>query len=77
MYRTDDDRPADAHEQTLNIRTALAASTFGHGTQVAEGDPADLVLLDADPYAVRTAEALRTMSVAATMCAGCWTHFAL
>lgn len=77
VYRTDDDRPADAHEQTLNIRTALAASTFGHGTQVAEGDPADLVLLDADPYAVRTAEALRTMSVAATMCAGCWTHFAL
>ena len=41
------------------------------------GDPADLVLLDRDPYAVSTPEEMRAMPVAATMLAGRWTYSSL
>ncbi|PJM75940.1 amidohydrolase [Bifidobacterium simiarum] len=82
VYRTDDDRAADDPGQTLDIRTAVASSTFERGYRPSVGDPADLVLLDADPFtlgdpATGSAEALRSMPVAATMCAGRWTHFTL
>nr|WP_101615849.1 amidohydrolase [Bifidobacterium margollesii] len=81
VYRTGDERPADDSAQTLDVRTAIAASAFGRGTRVAAGDPADLVLLDADPFAAGgpngSAQALRNMPVAATMCAGRWTYSTL
>lgn len=46
-------------------------------TRPEPGDPADLVLLDRDPYAVSTPEEMRAMPVAATMLAGRWTYSSL
>ncbi|KAB8292050.1 amidohydrolase [Bifidobacterium avesanii] len=70
------DREPFQPEQCLDVRTALAASTAVGRDRLAPGDSADLVLLDRDPYAVRTPEEMRAMprSVAATMVAGRWTH---
>ncbi len=60
-------------EQDLTAQVALAASVR---SRIAAGEPADLVVLDADPLSC-TAEALRTMPVAGTMLAGTWTAGAL
>ncbi|GAA4723177.1 amidohydrolase family protein [Isoptericola chiayiensis] len=71
-------------EQRIDVATALAASTDGHGTQVRPGGSADLAVLDVDPLslpddgtpagAVGLAEALRELPVAGTLVAGRWTH---
>jgi predicted amidohydrolase YtcJ len=37
------------------------------------GDPADLVVLDGDPFTAER-DGLRTMPIAATMLGGDWTH---
>ncbi|GAA4670042.1 amidohydrolase [Frondihabitans cladoniiphilus] len=72
-------------EQRLARAVALAASTGGSGPSrsgagagsvgVALGDRADLAVVDADPLAETTS--LRSMSVAATLLAGRFTHRAL
>ncbi|OXN00013.1 amidohydrolase [Bifidobacterium vansinderenii] len=88
VYRTDDDRDAYQPEQRLDVRTALASSTFGHGIAPQTGAPADLVLLDRNPLAAdsavdsatsasEAAATLRAMPVAATLCASRWTHTTL
>jgi len=62
-------------EQEITLSEALTAST-PHRRQSATirvGDPADLIVLDNDPFTA-SPEALRTMPVAATMLAGHWTH---
>ncbi|WP_285241958.1 amidohydrolase family protein [Pseudarthrobacter sp. MEB009] len=60
--------PAEA----ITRRQALAASTRGRGT-VRVGDPADLVLLDADPLAVPDPD-FAAMPVAGTLVAGRFTY---
>lgn len=55
-------------EQSLDRRTALTATTRG-AIDVAEGEVADLVLVDHDPMTASPAQ-LRTMSVAATVLGG-------
>lgn len=66
------DREPFQPEQCLDARTALAASTATGRDQLRADDPADLVLLDADPYAAATPEAMRAMpkAVALTMVGG-------
>ncbi len=59
-------------EQALTREEALAASTRGRG-RVRAGDPADLVVLDGDPFAVSDA-VFAAMPVAATLLAGRFTH---
>jgi predicted amidohydrolase YtcJ len=82
VHRTGDDREAWYPEQSITPREALAASTDGWGT-VAEGHPADLALVDADPLAHAdddpgvAARHLRGMPVAATWVAGEQVHDAL
>lgn len=71
VRRTGDDRPAWHPEQLVSLEAALAASTRGRYTPRA-GDPADLVVLDHDPFATAVDE-LRTMTVHATMVDGRWT----
>ena len=44
------------------MRTSLAASTATGRDHLAVGDPADVVLLDTDPYCVSAPEAMRAMS---------------
>lgn len=68
--RTRDDRPAFHPEQAISVVEAIAASTR---TQVAVGEPADLIAIDVDPLEADP-RALRTMPVAATMLAGDLTH---
>jgi predicted amidohydrolase YtcJ len=57
-------------EQSIPLDVALAASTRH---PVAVGEPADLVVTDADPYTLER-DALRTMPVAATLLGGRFTH---
>lgn len=57
-------------EQTITVDEALAASVR---TRIAVGEPADLAVLDGDPWAADDAT-LRVMPVAATMLAGEWIH---
>ena len=57
-------------EQELTAQVALASSVR---SGLAAGEPADLVVLDADPLSCG-AEALRTMPVVGTLLAGAWTH---
>jgi predicted amidohydrolase YtcJ len=71
------DREPFQPEQCLDARTALAASTAVGRDHPEPGDPADLALLDRDPYAVSTPEEMRAMPVAATMLAGRWTYSSL
>ena len=54
---------------------ALAASLHPNRRRpaISVGDPADLIVLDDDPFTA-SPEALRRMAVAATMLAGHWTH---
>jgi predicted amidohydrolase YtcJ len=67
--RSRGDRDAWHPEQRLPLDVALAASVR---SSVAVGQPADLVLSDGDPYAADR-DALRGMSVAATLLAGRFT----
>jgi predicted amidohydrolase YtcJ len=75
VHRTRDERPRWHPEQEISVAEALAASMppGRGGTTLRPGDPADLVVLDRDPFTAAPS-ALRTMPVAATMLAGDWTH---
>ena len=59
-------------EQALTRQEALAASSRGR-RRIGVGDPADVVVLDADPLAVSDAE-FAAMPVAATLVAGRFTY---
>ncbi|MEV8215248.1 amidohydrolase family protein [Leifsonia sp. NPDC077715] len=68
--RTRDGREPWHPEQAVSAEVALGASTR---STVAAGQPADLAVLDRDPFAV-SPDDLRTMPVAATLLAGRFTH---
>ena len=72
VHRTKDGRSSWHPEQALTVDEALAASSGGRGV-VLDGEVADLVVLDADPWTASVSE-LREMPVAGTMIAGRWTH---
>jgi hypothetical protein len=75
VTRSRDGREPWHPEQRIDLRTALDASTDGHPLTLAAGAPADLVVLDADPYAqVDAPGGLRAMPVSGTMLGGRWTH---
>lgn len=81
VHRSADDRGPWHEEQAITAAEALAASVDGQPT-VGVGSPADLVLLDEDPLALRadsasTAAALRDMRVALTVVDGGVVHRAL
>jgi predicted amidohydrolase YtcJ len=69
ITRSRDGREPWHPEQGVTVAEALTASTR---SAIAVGEPADLVALDADPYA----SPLRAMPVHATMLAGRFTHTA-
>ncbi|RWZ51471.1 hypothetical protein ELQ90_04965 [Labedella phragmitis] len=71
VSRSRDGRDPWHPEQTLPVDLAVSASTRGRYT-IAEGEVADLVVLDADPLTAPATE-LREMPVAATMLGGRWT----
>lgn len=71
--RSRGDRDAWHPEQRLPLDVALAASSR---TKTAVGQPADLVVVDADPYSCDR-DALRSMPVAATLLGGRFTHRAV
>lgn len=73
VSRTRDGREAWHPEQRLPLVEALAASAR---TEVAEGEPADLIVLERDPFECESDE-LREMRVAATLLGGRFTHRAL
>lgn len=75
VRRTRDERPSWHPEQEITVAEALAASMPpGRGSiALRDGDTADLVILDSDPFTADP-RGLRTMPVAATMIAGTWTH---
>jgi predicted amidohydrolase YtcJ len=75
VHRTRDGRARWHPEQEITVSEALAASTphWRRRTSIGAGDPADLIVLDDDPFSA-TPDGLRTMSVAATMLAGRWTY---
>lgn len=72
VTRSRDGRDPWHPEQRLPLGAALAASWNGV-TEVAVGGLADLVVLDADPHAVAS-DALRAMSVHATLVDGTFTY---
>ncbi|MGP3914425.1 amidohydrolase [Nonomuraea sp. 10N515B] len=72
VHRSRDDRERWHAEQEIPVGQALAASTRTGRARLAEGDPADLVVVDADPYTA-SAAVLREMPVAGTMLGGRWT----
>ncbi|MBQ0826428.1 amidohydrolase [Streptomyces tagetis] len=72
VTRTGDGRPPWHPEQRIPVRAALTASCRGRRL-VRVGDPADLVVTDADPLTADP-DTLRAMPVHATMVAGTWTH---
>ncbi|WP_460773532.1 amidohydrolase [Microbacterium sp. GXF7504] len=78
VFRTRDGREPWQADEALPLEVALAASTAG-GSQrpatVAVGEPADLVLCAADPFAVDEA-GLRGMAVRATLRGGRILHLA-
>ena len=71
--RSRDGREPWHPEQRLTVAEAMAASVR---TSVAAGQPADLVVTDADPL-TSSADFLRTMPVSATILAGRFTHTTL
>lgn len=71
--RTRDGREPWHPEQAIEARAALAASTGGRGAEIATGMPADLAVVEHDPYAA-SADELRQMPVALTLLAGRITH---
>ena len=75
VTRSRDGRAPWHPEQSIDVATALSASTRA-GLDLREGDPADLILVDADPLTA-TGEQLRSIEVAATMLAGRFTHSVL
>jgi len=72
VTRARDGRAPWHPEHRLPVGEALAASARGR-RHLSAGQPADLVLTEADPYTV-PGEDLRTMPVWATAVAGRWTH---
>ncbi|GAA4156423.1 amidohydrolase family protein [Gryllotalpicola daejeonensis] len=66
VFRTRGDRPAWHGEQTVSVERAVQASVR---SSIAVGQPADLVVLGADPREADVA-ALRSQPVVATMLAG-------
>jgi hypothetical protein len=70
VFRTRDGREPWHPEQCIPMEAALTASTR---SRIASGEPADLAVLEADPFAVGPEE-LRRMPVAATLVAGRFTH---
>jgi predicted amidohydrolase YtcJ len=70
VRRTGDGRSPWHPEQRIAVADALACSSRGR-REVRPGDPADLVVLDADPYDAGID--LGRPGVAATLCAGRWT----
>jgi predicted amidohydrolase YtcJ len=70
VTRTRDGREPWHAEQAVSVDEALAASAR---SRIAVGEPADLVVLDADPSVAD----LRAMPVAATLLAGRFTHSTL
>ncbi|WP_227497272.1 amidohydrolase [Planctomonas psychrotolerans] len=73
VWRTRHGLPAWHGEQAIDVAAALAASSR-HAVTV--GAPADLVVLDADPYTA-SIETFRSMPVAATLLGGRFTHDSL
>jgi hypothetical protein len=75
VHRTRDDRERWHPEQEITLDEALVASMppARRSLTLHVGDPADLMVLDADPY-TSTPAGLRVMPVAATMVAGHWSH---
>jgi hypothetical protein len=75
VHRTRDDRERWHPEQEITIEEALLASMppARRNLTIRVGDPADLIVLDADPFTAAPA-VIRAMPVAATMVAGRWTH---
>ncbi|WP_062316579.1 amidohydrolase [Demequina maris] len=73
VRRTRGERPAWHAEQALTVDEALAASTR---TALAPGAPADIAVLDGDPWTA-AGDALRTLPVALTLVGGRVTHAAL
>ncbi|MEJ3403135.1 amidohydrolase family protein [Rathayibacter sp. YIM 133350] len=71
--RSRDGRAAWHPEQAIDAAVALEASSR---TRVAEGEPADLAILERDPLSADP-EGLREMPVAATLLGGRFTHRAL
>ena len=71
VHRTRDERPRWHPEQEISVVEALAASMAPNRGEpsLRAGDPADLVVLDGDPYTAEPS-ALRTMPVAGTMLGG-------
>jgi len=69
VLRSRDGRAPWHPEQAITAAEAIACSTR---TEIRAGEPADLVLLDADPLG--DPAALRDMPVAATLLGGRWTH---
>ncbi|WP_158863871.1 amidohydrolase [Leifsonia sp. AG29] len=70
VFRAREGREPWHPEQCIPVEAALTASTRG---RIASGEPADLAVLEADPFAVGPEE-LRRMPVAATILAGRFTH---
>jgi predicted amidohydrolase YtcJ len=75
VHRTRDDREPWHPEQAITLEEALLASMppARRSLMLRVGDPADLIVLGADPFSAMPAR-LRTMPVAATMVAGHWSH---
>lgn len=76
VARTRADRDVWRGSESLDVTTALAASTglgTAHEVLIGPGSVADIAFCDADPFA-SGADALRTMTVGATMIAGRITH---
>lgn len=71
--RTRDGREPWHPEQAIEARAALAASTGGRGAEVRAGAPADLAVVELDPFAASVDE-LRRMPVALTLLGGLITH---
>jgi predicted amidohydrolase YtcJ len=80
VTRTDDDREPWHGEQAIGVAEAISCSTR---STVDVGQPADLAILDADPYWLETAlsktpsalsKALRELPVWLTMVDGRVTH---
>ncbi|TXT06007.1 hypothetical protein VHUM_03768 [Vanrija humicola] len=60
-------------QERLSAAQAFAASTWNGRVDIAEGERADLIIVDADPLTLN-AEGMRKISVLATMLAGRWTY---
>ncbi|WP_407319608.1 amidohydrolase family protein [Isoptericola halotolerans] len=73
VTRSRDGREPWHPEQSIDLRTALEASTDGRSLALDVGGPADLAVLDVDPLDVDPS-GLRQMPVAGTLVAGEWTH---